>query len=369
MKRVATQYLNGRLTGRQSAGFSLIELMLALALGLVVTWGIVQLFVGNTQTYATLNGQSRLQENARYALDFIARSARSSGYFGCAPNVFDTTLNGNLDQTFEFNIENPIEAFAYVGVDDTPEESDWTPSATALPREVGAATQNAFVDGTGIDFTTVIGSDILVFRRVESMELIADEVPPLADPVVEDDGDVDFAVDDFLVISDCKHATLFRVTGRAAAAGQVTLSRASGAGLYANSADTTLDHHYGDVLGIQGANVGRIVTDIFFVAEGAGTNNRGDKPSSLWRRSGTNAPVELVEGVSDISVLFGVDTDPTDVADAPNTYIALDAVDFDTQAVRTMRIQVTVNSVDALTAGDANPVNRTFSQTINLRNG
>ena len=63
---------------RRAQGFSLIELMLALALGVVVTAGIVTLFVGNNQTYTLLNGQSRMQENARFAVDFIAR-ARACG--------------------------------------------------------------------------------------------------------------------------------------------------------------------------------------------------------------------------------------------------------------------------------------------------
>ena len=81
---------------KRTAGFSLIELMLALALGVVVTSGIVQLFVGNNQTYTLLTGQSRMQESARYALDFIARSARMSGYFGCDPenDKIYNSLNG-----------------------------------------------------------------------------------------------------------------------------------------------------------------------------------------------------------------------------------------------------------------------------------
>ena len=55
----------------KTRGFSLVELILALGLGVLVTAGIVQLFVGNNQTYNLLNGQSRLQESARYALDFV----------------------------------------------------------------------------------------------------------------------------------------------------------------------------------------------------------------------------------------------------------------------------------------------------------
>ena len=63
---------------RAVAGFSLIELLLALALGLVAVTGVVQLFVSNSRTYDVSTGQARLQENARFALDFVARAARSS---------------------------------------------------------------------------------------------------------------------------------------------------------------------------------------------------------------------------------------------------------------------------------------------------
>jgi type IV pilus assembly protein PilW len=63
---------------KRVGGFSLIELMLALTLGAIVTFGIVQLFVGNNQTYTMLNGQSRMQEAARFAVDFVSRSARAA---------------------------------------------------------------------------------------------------------------------------------------------------------------------------------------------------------------------------------------------------------------------------------------------------
>ena len=353
---------------RTHQGFSLIELMLALGLGLIVTWGIVQLFVGNSQTMSTLTGQSRLQENARYALDFISRSARAAGFFGCAPYVYDTKLNGSFAQTYEFDISNPVDAFNGGATNDP---TAWTPSATVLPREAGANTLNALNDGTGIDFSTVEpGTDIVVFRRLEDIEQIAGDVAPDADPVLEDDGDVSFVAGDFVAIADCKYATVFRVTGVVDSGATITLARATGGGgVYENSADLSLGAHFGDVLGLQGTSVGRVVTDIYYIAEGAGTNNRGDTPLSLWRRSGTTAPVELVEGVEDLQVLFGVDTNLTsaDPSDAPNTYMALDAMDPNNNAIRTVRLEVTVNSVDVL-PGETTPSSRTYSQTISLRN-
>ena len=72
----------------------------------------------------------------------------------------------------------------------------------------------------------------------------------------------------------------------------------------------------------------------------AGTNNQGNTPRSLWRRSGINAPVELIEGVRDLQVQFGVDTTPNDNIRSPNRYLNFDALN-PTDVVRSMRVTIT----------------------------
>lgn len=71
------------LSSRQT-GLSLIELLVALLLGLILLLGISQVFLSSRQTFATNNAMSKLQENGRFALEFIARSARQAGYI--SPN-------------------------------------------------------------------------------------------------------------------------------------------------------------------------------------------------------------------------------------------------------------------------------------------
>src|SRR5690554_2018743 len=101
----------------RSGGFSLVELLLALALGLVVVTGIVQLFVGNSQTYNILNGQARLQESARFALEFISQTARSAGYLGCAPQPDKLVrgLRGDWDQLPEFDVTRIVQGYDNAG--------------------------------------------------------------------------------------------------------------------------------------------------------------------------------------------------------------------------------------------------------------
>lgn len=61
-------------------GFSIIELMISLVLGLLLMTGVIQVFLSSRQTYATNEAIARQQENGRFALEFIARSARMAGY-------------------------------------------------------------------------------------------------------------------------------------------------------------------------------------------------------------------------------------------------------------------------------------------------
>ena len=64
----------------QQLGLSLVELMVALVLGLVLMTGVIQVFLASRQTYATNEAMARMQENGRFALEFISRSARLAGY-------------------------------------------------------------------------------------------------------------------------------------------------------------------------------------------------------------------------------------------------------------------------------------------------
>ena len=52
-------------------GFTLIELMVSLAIGLLVALAAVQMFVTNQQSFNLQRGMGDVQDNGRFALDFI----------------------------------------------------------------------------------------------------------------------------------------------------------------------------------------------------------------------------------------------------------------------------------------------------------
>jgi type IV pilus assembly protein PilW len=72
-----------RYTGKTQRGMSVIELMIALAIGLFLTAGLISLFVNSKQSYRLNENMARLQENARFAMTFIARDIRMTDYRGC----------------------------------------------------------------------------------------------------------------------------------------------------------------------------------------------------------------------------------------------------------------------------------------------
>src|SRR5690554_7569775 len=68
----------------RSRGVSLIELLVALAIGAVLVLGLVQVFGASRAAYQMSEGMARVQENARFAMDFLQRDLRMAGHFGCS---------------------------------------------------------------------------------------------------------------------------------------------------------------------------------------------------------------------------------------------------------------------------------------------
>src|SRR5665213_2760722 len=68
---------------KQSRGFSLVELMIAVVLGLLVTEALVSMFVGVRSASRTTSGVASLSDSGRYALNTIEQSVRGAGQMAC----------------------------------------------------------------------------------------------------------------------------------------------------------------------------------------------------------------------------------------------------------------------------------------------
>jgi type IV pilus assembly protein PilW len=76
---------------RHARGFSLIELMVALALGLIVVLGVAQIFISAQNTYVSQNASANMQEDARFVLSKMTQEIRMVGMFGCLASFTDST--------------------------------------------------------------------------------------------------------------------------------------------------------------------------------------------------------------------------------------------------------------------------------------
>jgi type IV pilus assembly protein PilW len=91
-----------KLTSKQS-GFSLIELMVAMVIGVIILLGLISLFTASSSLNRTQTGLAMLQENGRYAITRLKQDFESAGRKHCAtltmPNEFTTKWN----QGYEMN--------------------------------------------------------------------------------------------------------------------------------------------------------------------------------------------------------------------------------------------------------------------------
>lgn len=72
---------------RLQGGFSLIELMIALIIGLLVVAAAGGLFLSNRRVYAATESVNRIQEGQRAAFEMMARDIREAGGNPCTRNV------------------------------------------------------------------------------------------------------------------------------------------------------------------------------------------------------------------------------------------------------------------------------------------
>lgn len=87
---------------RAQRGLTMVEVMIALALGLILTLGAVQIFVSSKQGYRANEALARIQENGRYALHFIGKDIRGAAFWGCAQNVeVNNVVNGGTSVNFD----------------------------------------------------------------------------------------------------------------------------------------------------------------------------------------------------------------------------------------------------------------------------
>jgi type IV pilus assembly protein PilW len=101
-------------------GLTLVEIMIALLLGLFLIAGIGYIFLASKQSYRLNEGLSRLQEDGRFTMEILQTRLRSADYAGCYEDISKGTENVlNTPTNFAWDLTKPVEGFDNVAANAT----------------------------------------------------------------------------------------------------------------------------------------------------------------------------------------------------------------------------------------------------------
>ena len=372
-------------------GLSLVELMIALVVGLVFMAGVISMFLASRQSYTLGSAVARLQENGRFALDFMRPALRLAGYTGCGgqslwqdPSV--NLLNNTSDfydfaqaiQGYDYNNPTTNVGGSYAIPSETPaldtSASDWSP---AVPATLWSAISN----------TVIPGSDILMIHAVQPGSIAVSSFPGQGNSanvkVYNGNalGAAGIVVGSIAYVTNCGESAVFQATNvnqssstveHAVAGGTVTPGNVS-AGKVGNFSLP--------------AQLYTIQTYVYYIGRGV------DQGPALYQITMSNTgapgtPQELVPDIENMQLLYGVDTDGDGIA---NQYVSASGVaNWAAADIVSVRVGLLIRSnnnavlATALSAVDVNGVavtpppgagaattrrlHRVFIETIAVRN-
>jgi type IV pilus assembly protein PilW len=330
-------------------GISMVEILVALVISLFLLGGIVQVYLANKSTYAFTDSISRIQENGRFSMDIMAQELRMAGFFGCA--IFDPDDTGNIVNNLNpagAGYDAALHDFLLAGViqgteDDGLNGSDSITLRGAKPNQVNVVPP----------FNTATSAQIFV----------------TANATIEND--------DIVMVSNCRGADIFQVSSSTQADGASKMAIVHNTGAGPSPGNFNPDNCQGGNAHCLSQTYGsdsslfELQTVTYTIAVGA-----SGEPA-LWRsENGVNE--ELIEGVEQMQVLYGLDTDDDDFA---NRYVTITDVPdtFDVMAVRLMLVvrsesdfvaeaNQTYTFNGASTTAPDRRLRQVFTTTIALRN-
>lgn len=332
-------------------GLTLIEVMIAITISLILLAGVMHIFTGSRQTYRVQDNMARLQENGRFAISFLSKDLRMAGYTGCtSKSTTVTVIATNASASF---LNGGLAGYEYAALPITLTATDTLTAAMVLP-----GTDIIHIKGASATGVKMTGNLTTVNANIQLLTATAGGL---------------FTAGDILFISDCTNADIFAATNVSNGAGTTTIA-------HANSANTTnnLSRTYGT-----DADVMRMENSVYYIAADATNNNI----PTLYRKRMVGAAMvtePLVEGVEDMEILYGEDTDAPATPDgSANRYVAADTPGLNMANVVSVRLNLLLRSSEnnlatgikqtysfngnSVTATDYR-LRRVFSTTIKIRN-
>lgn len=384
----------------RSQGFSMIELMVALVLGLILMAGVISVYTTNKKSYSLNIALGQVQESGRFAFNYIEPPIRMAGFFGCAHtpsdsvgsgtnNTFQSILNSSSGTYFD---SNSIEGYEYTGsgvgatltLGDTPtyttNAANWSPTfAPGIATAIGAI--------TGSTATPVVGSDVLVLHEAAPGGIsLSSPYTTNADGLFVAPGAASaMSISGIYVVTDCTASALFQVTNIANDNTNGNHQRVDHSSNNTMTPGNINPAHFSHAFKA-GSQIMSYETYVFYIGKGA-DNGPSLYQISLGSTGAVGTPQELVPGIDTMQLLYGVDTDGDQI---PNYYVTADNVPNWNQVV-SVRVALLTRSdsnvtdstpltsfalldptaADGLTvkiSGKTTRLREVFDETISIRN-
>jgi len=323
-------------------GVTLVELMIAMFLGVLLTGGVIQTFTANKATFNTLEGMSRLQEGARFTLDTLARETRMIGYMGCMS--IDMPVHNTLFTMYQGEYDLDAGVTGHEGG-----ASSWDP---ALPTALSSLSNSP---SASTDIIKIFGMSTEGERLAASMPNSSADLK-IVQPT-------SIATNDVVFLSDCEKGAIFQATqvNSSSSSGKDNVVHNTGSSWNEFKPLTTDGSSFGE-----DATVYKLVTKYYYIAQGSEVNSQGNSIQSLYvMENGTTT--ELIEGIEDLQIMYGIDTDPTDTSSLANRYVTANNIGANDEVV-TIRFMVTTNSINIAQSDGDGLLRRSFTQTVKVRN-
>jgi type IV pilus assembly protein PilW len=315
-------------------GFTLVEILVAMALGLILIGAIIQTYVASKQSYNMTEGVSRMQENHRFVMSHFAKNLDSGGYAGCLELDADNIVNTLSIDTGTYN--------HLVAVEGT--EGGASPDSITITRAIGSS------------------SIPLVDTMEDALDASGNVIPAQLAQITLDSADADYgALEQYQIvtISNCTRASTFMITNDPTASGGIiqhdatTVSPVGKLNAGQSNSTADLEEPYGDgsTNSSSVANVYRATGVLYNIQTGSNGN------PSLFASG-----LELVEGVTDLQVTYGLP------AGGGNTkYVNASSITTaQWQTVESVRLTLTMNTV--IPVSDGNLISKNFTKTFRVRN-
>jgi type IV pilus assembly protein PilW len=275
---------------------------------------------------------SRVQENGRFALNAILRDLRGAGYLGCSSgrsSVIASTKNDNSTACSSTYLPE-----ALFGTDcGTSIAPDYFP-AVSFPIE-GVEGASGAPDALVVRFSDAAGARVIQHTAKDQPLTVT--------------GQANLAAGDTVVVSDCEHAAVFGIA-----------SITSGNILTPDF--TTREPDLGKRF--INAEISKYTAHTYSIGDGAANDGTGPV-RALFRSVDGGATAEFIEGIEDLQVLYGLDTNNDGI---PNDYRNATNVGALWPNVVSVRVTLTARSVRRLEEADNEPLRQVFTATVALRN-